>query len=288
MIFIAYNPPMIPFDEIDQRLRALDKTRAWLAQQTGRSADSLRTALAPNAPAAKRTNLLQIALSNAIEQEEIRQNIRSLIPGTITLNPTQEQFDAWSKAFKASSYKTMTEWMLGELVKTANEWVLQGRPPFISKNLDALSTPEPTLAPNVTYLPFYGLVAAGTPAGTLDDMPGETIAVPGTWPTAAHFALRISGRSMEPDYPDGATIVCRKLKPGEYPTKGQDVIASDASGAYFKRLAYSKAGTKGKEPRKPVPHLVSINPAFPEVVPATDCPVTAIVVGKADPTPPKP
>lgn len=65
---------MIPFEEIDSRLAGIGKNRAWLSQESGRKSDSIRVALAPNAPASKRSKLLQKALSDAIEREEEKQS----------------------------------------------------------------------------------------------------------------------------------------------------------------------------------------------------------------------
>lgn len=133
---------------------------------------------------------------------------------------------------------------------------------------------------NLIELPFYGTVAAGMPGGPLDTADG-THPVPGSYDPATHYVLRVNGQSMEPDYPDGSHVICRALKPGEFAKKGQDVIAYDGSGAYFKRLVYRKDGPKGDAPRKANPRLVSINPDFPEVTPLADCPIVAVVVGKA-------
>ena len=131
-----------------------------------------------------------------------------------------------------------------------------------------------------TSLPFFGAVAAGNPAGFIPDVTDDTVSVAGSY-GADHFALRVNGRSMEPEYPDGSLIICRSLKVGEFATKGDDVIACDAYGVYFKRLLYTKEGKKGDKPRKATPHLVSINPEYNEVVPVADCPVRAVVVAKA-------
>lgn len=133
--------------------------------------------------------------------------------------------------------------------------------------------------PAIHYLPYYGTVAAGLPGCTVD-VTDDTHPVPDEYDPATHYVLRVRGESMEPDYADGSHIVCRKLKSGEYATKGQDVICSDASGNYFKRLKYTQDGPKGDTPRKAKPHLVSINPDYDEVIPVSDCPITAIVVEK--------
>ena len=261
--------------------------RAWIAKECDYKSGSLAQILAPNGNQKYKTDKALRRIWEALDREEERQkSVQSAKPSKepasdqIVLNPDDTEYQAWCSAFKVSDAADFKEWIIHRLNDAAAKAlaVKSGISAPLAALPDALSTPEPL---NVTPMPFYGLVAAGTPAGAIDDMLDETAHVPGRWPAVGHFALRVSGRSMEPDYPDGSTIVCRKLKPGEYPSKGMDVIAFDRSGAYFKRLAYSKSGPKGTSPRKPVPHLVSINPAFPEVVPAADCPVTAIVVGKA-------
>lgn len=133
---------------------------------------------------------------------------------------------------------------------------------------------------NVIHLRYLGAVAAGLPTGPVDET-DDTHPVPDHYDPATHYVLRVHGESMEPDYLDGSMIVCRKLQSGEFATKGQDVICSDASGAYFKRLIYTKEGERGDVPRKAKPRLVSINPDYDEVIPIADCPIVAVVVGKA-------
>lgn len=64
---------MIPFEEIDAALKALGKDRSWLVENSGRSPGAIRSALAPNASAQHRSELLQKALTDAIEREEARQ-----------------------------------------------------------------------------------------------------------------------------------------------------------------------------------------------------------------------
>jgi|GEM_PF-4589257 len=137
---------------------------------------------------------------------------------------------------------------------------------------------------NVIELPYFGTIAAGKPGGPLDVADG-TIQAPlpksGTYKPTTHYVLRVNGKSMEPEYPHGSHIVCRKLRNGEYAQKGQDVIASDGSGATFKRLLYAKDGPPVPgTPRKVKPRLASINPKFPEVTPVSDTPIVAVVITK--------
>lgn len=242
---------MIPFDQIDKRLDALQKDRKWLAEITGRSPGAIRSALAPNASDQHRSELLQKVLSGAIETEEERRREHPAMPDRITIEaPTNEALE-WNR-LAAKQGIPVHEWAVIQLDKAAEEWAKQQAPRIL------LDPPA-----NVIELPFYGTVAAGMPGGPLDIADG-THPVPGFYDPATHYVLRVNGQSMEPDYPDGSHVVCRKLKDGEFAKKGQDVIACDASGAYFKRLTY----------------LTSINPEFPEMIPASAAPITAVVVGK--------
>jgi SOS-response transcriptional repressor LexA len=121
-------------------------------------------------------------------------------------------------------------------------------------------------------LPCLGRIAAGSPTLAIDDTSRDTVLAPKQWP-AKYYCLRVSGQSMEPDYPDGSFVVIRPLAHGEYPIKNH-VYAwlIDGGTVTLKRLVYTKAGNKNPDgsPRKPIPHLVSINPAFPDVVPLNE------------------
>lgn len=263
---------MIAFDEIDNRLGSIGKDRAWLAAVTERSPASIRAALAPNAPAGKRSSLLQKALSDAIAKEEAAQGkAESLPPGFSAIFLSDQEIDAADRAAHAVGAPSLAAFCR-DVIQAEARRILFG----LADNV------VPMGRENVTTLPFHGLVAAGLPAGVIDDLAEDFVAVAGDFP-AGHFAVRVHGRSMEPDYPDGSLIVCRPLKDGEFAKKGSDVIASDAAGTYFKRLIYKKDGPKGSAPRKATPRLASINPDFEDVVPISDCPIKAIVVGTANP-----
>lgn len=129
----------------------------------------------------------------------------------------------------------------------------------------------------MTELPYYGAVAAGKPSD-VDFYTDETRIVPGNYSKRPHYLLKVRGQSMEPDFPDGSYVVVRVLDVGEYPRKGDVVIAADANGPAMKRLEYRKEGSPGDTPRKPTAHLVSINPLFEEVIPVADCPVQGVVI----------
>lgn len=106
---------MIPFDEIDQRLEKLGRNRKWLVEATGRSDHAIRSALAPNATPKSRSALLQKALTDAIEREEIEQLKKPELVKSITLEPSIEEYRLWSEAFKKSPYSTIEEWAIAAL-----------------------------------------------------------------------------------------------------------------------------------------------------------------------------
>lgn len=122
LTFTTYNHAMIAFDEIDKRLKSLGKDRSWLVEITGRSADGVRAALAPNAKPKSRSELLQKVLSDAIEREESTRYPQITLPDQLTLAPTASEFDLWCQTYKASASATMKDWAVNELNKAATEW----------------------------------------------------------------------------------------------------------------------------------------------------------------------
>ncbi len=106
---------MIPFEDIEKRLKKLGKDRMWLAEKSGRSHASIRTALAKSAVPKARSALLQKALSDAIEREESEQAKKPELTKSISLEPSIEEYRLWSEAFKSSPYSTIEEWAVAAL-----------------------------------------------------------------------------------------------------------------------------------------------------------------------------
>lgn len=120
---------MIPFNEMDQRLKKLEKDRTWLSQVSGRKPDSIRVALAKNAPASKRSPLIQKALSDAIEREEAARRGDNLppspapaLPDNITLIVGHDRRLLYEQAASESPQKFFTPWAIAELDKAAAAW----------------------------------------------------------------------------------------------------------------------------------------------------------------------
>ncbi len=253
--------------------------RAWLCEQCDYKPGSLAQILAPNGSLKFKTDKALRRIWEALDREEARQLAEKNAPeptplSNLVIRVDTEEFDNWCRA-ALSHEQIVSDWAVGAI-----RVAYQEENPAPSAPIPLPSTDT---AANVIELPFYGTAAAGLPGGPLDVDDGTITAPPsivGKLDPASLYVLRVNGQSMEPDYPDGSHIVCRKLKDGEFAKKGNDVISCDASGAYFKRLEYQKTGTKGEGPRKAVPHLVSLHPDFPEVIPASDSPIVAVVVGK--------
>ena len=116
---------MIPFEDIDKRLAAIGKNRAWLVEVTGRSPGAIGSALASNAKPKSRSPKLQKVLSDAIaacEREEAQKKMtREDLPTSIALPFTQEQFDLMQAAAICANM-TVTEWMIHELNMSGEVW----------------------------------------------------------------------------------------------------------------------------------------------------------------------
>ena len=115
---------MIPFGEIDSRLEALGKDRPWLAEISARSPHSIRAALAPNAKPKSRSELLQKALSDAIEREESRQAALASHPPferqQLVLRPTDREYAAWCRE---AGGEPLQEWALAALNRAAARYL---------------------------------------------------------------------------------------------------------------------------------------------------------------------
>jgi hypothetical protein len=113
---------MVRFEEIDSRLTAIGKNRAWLASVTPYSADYIRTVLAPNST--RRTERVMEILSAAIEKEEAR-SVPEL-PDRLTLEVTPAEYDAYSEA-ALSQRQTLKRWAIDELNRAAEAYQKSNR-----------------------------------------------------------------------------------------------------------------------------------------------------------------
>lgn len=189
---------MIPFEDIDQRLKDLGKDRIWLANETGRSEGSIRAALAPNAAPDRRSKLLQRALTDAIEQEEGYQKTKPSLPDRISVEASPESLALWSRAFKNSEFETFEEWMVNAINEEAEEWHAEQQ----RKNLSVVTGEDP---PTYFEVPCMGIAAGHAiigdeldPVSITEDL-GE-----------GHVAFIVCGPSMEPEIEDGSTILVKE------------------------------------------------------------------------------
>jgi hypothetical protein len=110
---------MIAFEDIEKRLKKLGRDRMWLAEKSGRSHASIRTALAKSAAPKARSSLLQKALTDAIEREEADQKKDPALKKVIILEPSVDEYRLWSEAFKDSSHSTLEDWAKSALNKAS-------------------------------------------------------------------------------------------------------------------------------------------------------------------------
>lgn len=123
---------VIPFEEMDARLKAMGLTRQWLAEASGRRPDSIRAALAPAAPPSKRSALIQKALSDAIEKEErdraAAEGARvDVPPGYAAIFWTPEEFDRADRASRVAGAESVAEFCR-DVIQTAARRLLREPP----------------------------------------------------------------------------------------------------------------------------------------------------------------
>ncbi|MFT4175956.1 MAG: S24 family peptidase [Luteolibacter sp.] len=158
-----------------------------------------------------------------------------------------------------------------KIVEDAEEFIKNESIPSISalvemairneiKTRNALD--EKNITPIRFSLPLLGGVAAGA---QIDAVIDDSIAVIKHFPED-HYALRVFGRSMEPDILDGSAIVVKRWHNKGYPAAGTIVVYSDGQGSSLKKISY-RAPQQGEETTGHglVPVLSSINPKFPDV-----------------------
>lgn len=119
---------MIAFEEIDLRLEAIGRDRAWLAAESARKPNSVKDALAPNAPASKRSAHLQKALTDAIEGEERRQREGKvggiILPDRITIEASAGERREWQECSLAARLG-LDAWAVAQLNEAARKWKSQ-------------------------------------------------------------------------------------------------------------------------------------------------------------------
>lgn len=125
---------MIPFEEIDNRLKGIGKTRAWLAEASGKKPDTIRGALAPGAAEFKRSAGLQKALTIAIEGEEMRQaasrddrqeSAPEIPPGFTAIYLQGEELDRADEASRLGPWKTLGDFCREAIRVRADELIAE-------------------------------------------------------------------------------------------------------------------------------------------------------------------
>lgn len=236
---------MIPFDEIDDRLEKLGLDRAWLSAASGRKPDSIRVALAPSAPPSKRSELLQRALSDAIEREEAaRRPVAAppVLPNRITVEPSVGEFDAWDRASRAAGAESLSEWAIDELNKAADAWFSRITP--IADHRIVTTFPEVPLLRAAAGIPILADAEMVQPDRNLGK---------------GRFFLELRGDSMEPRFLDRQRVVLRDKATLRRPVLkyGELYCFVHDGAACFKKWAKDGDGTKV---------LRSLNPEHPDIL----------------------
>jgi hypothetical protein len=131
------------FEQITTRLIQLGKDRAWLAQECDYSLAHIANALAPNGDDKAKTRKALRRMWEALDREEERQRMAAEAPSAlghrVVLEPTKEQFDAWTRCAVLSREGNLDDWAKAGLdAKAARELPAL----LAARNAQTLAEPE--------------------------------------------------------------------------------------------------------------------------------------------------
>lgn len=259
---------MIPFEKIDSRLEEIAKDRAWLANETPYSAAYIRDILAPNST--RRTERIQKIISDAIEREEAAQRdqaVEALKQHAITVYPSREQFNRWTRAFKHSRAETMEEWAERGLDELAAEWEQEQKSPRL--------VPFAESAVAAFDISLWHAAAGQPVSADVETVEVEKDYGPG------RILCELHGDSMEPKFKNGSRVVLRTreslkkpvLKKGEiylFSIGGQNLLKEYNSRKATQKEIDAGISYEGADSSQKVRILKSINPAHKEIVVTED------------------
>lgn len=246
MQFLLYYQAMIPFNEIDEKLATIGKNRKWLSDASGRSENSIRAALAPNATPERRSKLLQRALTEAIEREESNQFPKKLSvpPGYSEIFLNDETLDLADKASRLVGADSLASFCREVIQSEAKRIVAES-----AQKITSIAAKDEVVSSQEYH--FYGSVAAGQP---VESEVNDIIIVHSVLNPANHIVYEVNGGSGGKQYPDGSRWLC-EIFPGETRTarKNTPAVFRDSQGTYLKIW-------DGKR-------FKSVDPNFPDVQP---------------------
>jgi hypothetical protein len=225
----GYNRHMISFEDIDSRLEAIGKDRAWLAENTPYSATYIRDLMAPKST--RRSERVQQIISDAIEREEAAQRVTVRLPDQLALAPTADEFNAWCRAYKASPSETLKDWAIEELNKAAAAWHASRSKLASVPNSQVITFPEVPMLRAAAGLPILADAEMVQPDRQLG--PGR-------------FILELRGESMEPRFKDRQRVILRDKATLKRPVLkyGEFYCFVHEGQACFKQWAKDREGRK--------------------------------------------
>jgi len=119
---------------------------------------------------------------------------------------------------------------------------------------------------NPRILPLYSLAVSAGTGQFLDDSDYENLEVDDNVPLCANFGVRVSGDSMSPKFEDGQIVWVKQQQTLQ---NGEVGVFLYDDNAYLKKLNSASGGVR----------LVSLNPAYPEIIVAEE--KSFRVLGKA-------
>lgn len=243
------NEPDIQPTEIQAWLDQNDHSREWLAEATGSSFGTVAGWLAKGKPRAIPAPTLRL--------------IERLMCDDLLGEPQYSYSDAKviRQAMNQEGYASLRDFVRDAVVANARR-ITGAREKIVEMRTAVVgdSTSERSVQ---FWIDLRGGVAAGSQISS--QVIEEPIPAGKEYPDD-HYALRVFGQSMEPQIPDGSTIVVKSWPSDRTPKKGVIVVYSDGSGSTLKVFGYRKAKSgEESDSMGNIPVLRSLNPAFQDV-----------------------
>ncbi|MCW1915970.1 S24 family peptidase [Luteolibacter sp. GHJ8] len=250
------NESEISASEISKWLDSAGHSREWLADQTGTHPGTVAGWLAPGKP-----RPIPIPTLKLIER---------LMCDDLLGAPNYSYAEAAviRRAMVQEGYSSLQDFVRDAVVANAQR-IMDAREKIVE-----LSTTS-TAAGGFTIMRRGSIAAGGRSSADVEE---TEIPVSKAY-KADHYALRVSGRSMEPTIPDGSTIIVKAFKDQGFPRKGSIVVYNDGLGTTLKMFDYAPAQGDEEHARNgKIPVLRSINPEFPDVEPLEGGRIDAVLV----------
>lgn len=249
-------------DEVKAWLKRINRDRRWLADEAGVSKNTVNNWFSGSTPMpTKARRIIELLMGSISTGTRLTEQPRV----SLVLEIEPANFDSYNQAASAK-HMGVREWASTVLDQASASQRLRPNA-FESRDRKVVSLPTSVAQKRHSHYSIIcrGGVAAGTQMACIDQ---SEIPASKKYPKD-HYALLVSGQSMEPDIPDNSHIVVRPWKHSDPIKENSIVVYSDSSGSSLKHFHFRSA-TPDDNPdfvdsAGKIAVLRSVNPGYPDV-----------------------